>query len=309
MAAKLETPETIEAQIGGMHQRMLALLERASAAPSQDALLAETLEELSSAQAELFATVEYVHEQRVQLAAARARAAALNEYFAVAAHELRTPVTSMRGFAQVLRRLFDAGEDGVPRDPQRARRAAQQLERQTVRLVKLIDQLLDVSAMEHGAFVLHPQQTDLVELVERVVEALRITTDEHQITVRTAGPVCAVVDPLRLEQVLTNLVGNAIKHTEGGRIVVAVAQRSTPEGERVRLSVRDHGEGVAPEERERIFERFHQAHLHRHYVPGLGLGLYVSQQIVHRHGGRISIETPSGGGTRFVVDLPVGQAE
>jgi signal transduction histidine kinase len=299
-------PGGIEAQIAAMHERSLALIERAAAAQTQDPLLAETLEQLSAVQAELFATVEHVQEQQAQLAAAEVRAAALSEYFAVAAHELRTPVTSLRGFMQVLARLYDQGEHNLPRDPQRAHRAVRQLDRQTLRLTQLVEQLLDVSAIEHGGFVLRPEDTDLVELARRVVEALRVTTDEHEIVVRAAGPVRARVDPLRLEQVLANLVGNAIKHTAGGQIVVAVARRDTPEGARVRLSVRDHGEGVAPGERERIFERFHQAHLHRHYVKGLGLGLYISQQIVQRHGGRIGIETPKGAGTRFVVDLPVG---
>ena len=112
----------------------------------------------------------------------------------------------------------------------------------------------------------------------------------------------AEVDPLRLEQVLTNLLDNAIKYSpDGGTIEVAVS-RSMDDA--LEIAIRDHGPGVPPEKRSLIFERFYQAHGNGH-KSGLGLGLYVSRQIVELHGGEITAEFPSDGGSRFVVVLPL----
>ena len=117
------------------------------------------------------------------------------------------------------------------------------------------------------------------------------------------GPVLAVVDPLRLEQVLTNLVDNAIKYSpRGGPIEVEL---STPDPDTLHLAVRDHGVGIPPESRPRIFDRFYQVDPVLQHSSGMGLGLYISQQIVALHGGRIEVEAPPDGGTRVIVRLPV----
>jgi signal transduction histidine kinase len=114
------------------------------------------------------------------------------------------------------------------------------------------------------------------------------------------------VDPLRLEQVVTNLLDNAIKYSpEGGEIEVELA---APDPTAVRLCVRDRGMGIPPDKRARIFDRYYQAHGEGH-LSGMGLGLYISRQIVELHGGRIAAEWPPEGGTHFVVTLPVGLAE
>ena len=124
-------------------------------------------------------------------------------------------------------------------------------------------------------------------------------------SVHAHASVKTLVDPLRLEQVLMNLIDNAIRYSpEGGSIEIEVAQ---PAPDRVRLAVRDHGIGIPPEKRAHIFDRFYQAHAGTHLV-GLGLGLYISRQIVELHGGRIEAEFPPDGGTRFVVSLPTGLA-
>jgi signal transduction histidine kinase len=133
-----------------------------------------------------------------------------------------------------------------------------------------------------------------------------VTAKKHRLVARGRVSTRVPVDPLRLEQVLVNLLNNAVKHSpEGGRIEVELAQ---PSPDTVRLAVRDYGDGIPPEHRARIFERFHQAHGEGH-LRGLGLGLYVSRQIVEAHGGQLTAEFPEGGGTRFVVTLPAAAAE
>jgi signal transduction histidine kinase len=113
------------------------------------------------------------------------------------------------------------------------------------------------------------------------------------------------VDPLRLEQVLTNLVNNAIKYSpDGGTIAIAVTQHA----DTAQVTVRDHGLGIPPEHREHIFDRFYQAHSRSHRS-GMGLGLYISRQIVDLHGGSIIADFPADGGTRFVVTLPTRKDE
>jgi signal transduction histidine kinase len=118
----------------------------------------------------------------------------------------------------------------------------------------------------------------------------------------------ALVDPLRIEQVLTNLLDNAIKYSpHGGSVEVEAAVRpSAPDA--VEVSVRDHGLGIPPSRRGQIFERFYQAEAAGTYAAGMGLGLYISRQIVDLHGGCIAAEFPDDGGTRFVVTLPVEPA-
>jgi signal transduction histidine kinase len=120
------------------------------------------------------------------------------------------------------------------------------------------------------------------------------------------GPVTVDIDPLRIEQVVTNLVDNAIKYSpDGGQIDVELSVESS---ESVRLAVRDHGIGIPPEHRSRIFSRFYQAHPNQHFG-GIGLGLHISRQIIEQHGGKINVEFPPDGSTQFIVILPANKAD
>jgi PAS domain S-box-containing protein len=226
-----------------------------------------------------------------------------DEFLSVAAHELKTPVTSLLGFTQVLLRQHER-EGAV--DPERLSRALGVFDQQSHKLSRLIAQLLDVSRLEGGRLALDRQRTDLVRLVENVANAARIRSTRHAIFIEAPPRAEALVDPLRIEQVVANLVDNAIRYSpEGGPVEIAAAAR---EGE-VEIAVRDRGIGIPEEHRERIFDRFYRAHKGGS-VAGLGLGLYISQQIVMLHGGRIEVECPPDGGARFLVVLPAdGAAE
>jgi signal transduction histidine kinase/CheY-like chemotaxis protein len=230
-----------------------------------------------------------------------------NEFLSVAAHELKTPVTSLRGYAQVLLRHFEQGkqlEEGV------LQRALHTVDHQSVKLVRLVSQLLDVSRIEAGKLVLERTRVDLVALVRGLVEAARLAPGKHTLVLRAPAELFACVDALRFEQVVVNLLDNAVKYSPAGTqidVELAAADRGT-----VRLSVRDRGIGIPPDRRHRIFDRFYQAHGQDALAgpsTGIGLGLYITRQIVELHGGHIAAEFPTDGGTRFVVALPSGLGE
>jgi signal transduction histidine kinase len=214
-----------------------------------------------------------------------------------AAHELKTPITSLYGFSQALLMLADKGT----LDPERSRLALRHIEVQADKLNHLVRRLLDVARIDTERLVVERAPTDLTRLCEEVVTAARARTSIHTLTVNTPGPVWAQVDPLRIEQVLTNLVDNAIKYSpDGGPITVAV---SRPDAATVGVSVRDQGLGVPEENRARIFERLGQAHAENH-LSGLGLGLYISRHIVELHGGCLDAGFPESGGSVFSFRLP-----
>jgi PAS domain S-box-containing protein len=234
---------------------------------------------------------------------ARAAVSLRDEFLSVAAHELKTPLTSLRGYAQLLAREFDRGSAV---NPDRARRGAQTIQVQSDKLARLVAQLLDVSRLQSGKLAIERTPCDVSELVREVVESARTQLKDHTLIARLPEELWASIDPLRIEQVVTNLLDNAIKYSpEGGQIDIALV--CDPAGARLHIIVRDHGVGVPPEHRAHIFDRFYQAHAGSPLtsVAGMGLGLYISRQIVELHGGTIEAEFPDDGGTRFLVSLPV----
>ncbi|MGQ9683884.1 MAG: PAS domain-containing protein [Anaerolineae bacterium] len=223
---------------------------------------------------------------------------AKDEFISVAAHELRTPLTSLKGHAQIL--LRRARQAGWAEGDQRSLRT---IDEQVDRLNELIGRLLDVSRIRLGRLQLHCQPTDLVSLARQVCEELQVTTEAHQIACDSDRPelICDC-DPAAMRQVLTNLVGNAIRHTLGGRILTRVALVR----EQALVSVRDQGPGIPPDRLERLFEAFAPGiSPQARKEGGLGLGLYISRGIVEAHGGCIWVESEMGVGTTFSFTLPL----
>jgi excisionase family DNA binding protein len=251
---------------------------------------------------------EIVEDQlRVALASERAAResaeAALrlrDEFMSIASHELKTPLTTLSGYAQlVLRRFRRDGE----LDSERAVQALQAITGQADKLGRLMGHLLDVSRLEEGRLKLEPTRFDVVGLVEHQVSTAGVWSDKHPISLVAPAVLEAALDALRFEQVVSNLLDNAVKYSpDGGAVDVVLAERGASFFE---LSVRDHGLGIPRERRAHIFERFYQAHMGGHRS-GLGLGLYISRQIVELHGGQIRVEFPPDGGTRFIVRMPLG---
>ena len=226
-----------------------------------------------------------------------------DEFLSVAAHELKTPMTSLRGYAQLLVREFDRGQAN---NPERARRAAQTIQVQSDKLARLVGQLLDVSRLQSGKLSIERRRTDVSELLREVVDAARNQLKDHTLDAQFPDELWGSIDPLRFEQVITNLIDNAIKYSpDGGQIDLSLS--CEPATQVMLVRVRDHGVGVPPEHRAHIFDRFYQAHAGGPLtsMAGMGLGLYISRQIVELHDGTIEAEFPEDGGTRFVISLPL----
>jgi signal transduction histidine kinase len=231
-----------------------------------------------------------------------------SQFLSIASHELKTPITAMSGFLQVslrrLRRMVSGGPEAA--NGESIGTVLEQLEtvyRQTGKLARLIDELLDVSRIQTGRIEFRHSEVDLAELAEEVATRMQLTTTSHQISVRRSdGPPIVTADRDHVEQVLNNLVANAIKYSPtGGPITLEIG----PEKEGVRLTVRDQGIGIAPNQLDAIFGLFYRSpDRAARDVAGMGLGLYISREIVSRHGGRIWAESVPERGSAFHVDLP-----
>jgi signal transduction histidine kinase len=222
----------------------------------------------------------------------------------VAAHELRTPITTVKGYAQMLQRTMRRGA----LDEERLARSLDALVGVANRLTGLTSDLLDVGRLRTGQLALRREQADLAALVRSLAERFQTTLDDtHRLVLAAPAAPCAActaaVDVPRVEQVFDNLLDNAVKYSpEGGEVRIDVR----PEGSGVAVSVRDSGIGLPPGAAEQIFEPFGRAaNATERNVPGMGLGLYVCRGIVEQHGGWIRAESPGDGqGTTITVWLP-----
>ncbi len=216
-------------------------------------------------------------------------------FAAMVAHDLRSPLTAVRGRAQLLQR--QAGDDPA------LQRGLAQIIRETDRVARLARDLSDVTLAATGRLELRPRAVDVVELVREALERLQGsgTTQPLQLT-GERGPLWVEADPERLAQVLDNLLGNAVKYSPPDQpITVGVHAADAM----VRIAIRDRGPGIAPEDRAHLFERFYRSHRVRHEgTGGVGLGLYISREIVAAHGGRLEVESAVGQGSCFTVVLP-----
>jgi PAS domain S-box-containing protein len=220
------------------------------------------------------------------------------EFISVAAHELRSPLTTLYARLQLIERRLgrnDLDAATVLRDVTLVRQASD-------RLKALIDRLLDISRVTSGQLQLERAATDVAEIVRSIAQTLAETSGRH-IDVRTGEPakdLQANVDAVRIEEVVVNLIDNAVKYSPQGT-PIDIEVSSTPDA--IRIAVRDRGPGIHGDERRRIFEAFYRG---SNTGPGVGLGLHISKEIVELHGGTLFVESPEGGGSRFVVMLPRG---
>jgi signal transduction histidine kinase len=226
---------------------------------------------------------------------------ARDQFLSIASHELRTPLTALMGYASMLQvgMIRGAGTDPA------LQRQADMIVRQTTRLNKLLEQLLDVSRLQQGQFTVEPQPVEFGALIAHVVDEFRLSVPDegpHTITLLRPDEAMLVLgDPLRLEEIVHNLLSNAVKYSpQGGLVEVRVT--ATPL--EVALEVEDQGIGIPADAQALLFEPFYRASNVSRQSSGFGIGLYVTQQFVLLHGGRIEIESSEGGGSCFQVVLP-----
>jgi PAS domain S-box-containing protein len=218
-----------------------------------------------------------------------------DQFLGVAAHELKTPIAVMKGYAQLLQR-------SAPDLPATQAKMLDAIVRVADRIDRLVHDLLDVSRLQVRGLELAREPFDLAELTREVAAREAMLTSRHQITVSGAEHVVVSGDRDRIEQVVINLLDNAIRYSPaGGPIDVAIEVEPAV----VAVSVRDQGVGIPADKQQHIFERFYRAHTRTaHDYGGMGIGLYISQEIVQRHGGRITFTSVEGQGSRFTFMLP-----
>jgi signal transduction histidine kinase len=225
-----------------------------------------------------------------------------DDFMSMVSHELRTPLNTLYLEAQ-LRQLHLAKGNLANFAPDRLPAMIERDQRQIRNMVRLIDDMLDVTRMRRDALSIQTKPVDLAVLAHAVVENLRHQAEAAGVAIALEVPaeLHGVWDEFRIEQVLTNLLTNALRYG-GGKPVEMVVQEV---GDAARVSVRDHGIGIGPDDQERIFEQFERTDDSRKHAAGLGLGLYITRKIVGLHDGQIRVESTPGQGATFIVDLPL----
>jgi signal transduction histidine kinase len=222
-----------------------------------------------------------------------------DEFLTVASHELRTPLTPLQlTLATLARELW---RDGIAAHDARARHHLDMARTQVRKLTGLVGALLDVGRLNHGRLMLELAEMDLGEVLREVADwfALEAAKAGSKLKLEYSEDTHGIWDRLRLEQIVTNLLSNAIRYGTGRDIHA----RAVDLGDQVQLTVRDEGIGISPKDQERIFGRFERAVSGRHYG-GLGLGLYITRNLVEAMGGRIQVESRPKEGSTFIVTLP-----
>lgn len=224
-----------------------------------------------------------------------------DDFMSIVSHEVRTPLNGLILETQ-LRKLHLAKNNASAFTMEKLHAMVERDERQIQSLIRLIEDMLDVSRIRTGKLSIRTSPFDLSELVRQLLEnyAAQIAAAESSITVLADDPVIGVWDEFRIEQVLSNLLTNALRYGAHKPITVRVYA----EGERACVEVTDQGIGITPENQKRIFQQFERVSA-SHAVAGLGLGLFISEQIVLAHGGKIEVESEIGYGSTFRVCLPL----
>lgn len=240
---------------------------------------------------------DLAHEVALRKQEAEAANRAKDAFLSTAAHELKTPLTTIKAYVQLLRQW--STDD-------RSTRALTVTNWQCDRLARLVDELLELSRLASGRLELRRTRFDLGRLVAEVVERIQILTTRHRLRVRVSTHAAVDADPERIEQVLVNLLSNAIKFSpQGGDVEIGVSARGGLRREMM-VSVEDHGIGVPREKQDRLFEQFYQAHAGTpHDYGGMGIGLYLSRELVLRHGGQMWCASEEGVGSTFSFSLPI----
>jgi PAS domain S-box-containing protein len=226
---------------------------------------------------------------------------ARDEFLSIASHELKTPLTSIQLQTQMMKRNIERGRPEAF-DPARVTHLVAQTNKSIQRLSRLVDDMLDISRISTGKLTFTPETFDLCKLAQEVVERLLVqaSVSGARLWCECSDPVEGEWDRFRVDQVLTNLITNALRYGQGSPVEVSVHRT----GEQAVVKVRDQGPGISPENQERIFHRFERA-TSASAVSGLGIGLYISREITERHGGSLRVESAPGQGATFIVELPL----
>ncbi len=219
-----------------------------------------------------------------------------DEFFNIASHELKTPVTTIKGFTQILGEI-------IGKDVNKAKYYLEKINRQSDKLSRLISDLLDISRIENGKLIFEKKTFELEELIEHTVEGLRVAIGAHPLSFKSDAKFWVRGDSHRVEEVLINLITNAAKYSPPKtKIVVALYKKDNM----AVVEVEDFGYGISEKDKQKVFNRFFQSkNEHTKNLSGLGLGLYIANSIVKHHGGTLNFTTKTeSSGTIFYFTLP-----
>ncbi|MDA0366469.1 MAG: HAMP domain-containing sensor histidine kinase, partial [Chloroflexi bacterium] len=223
------------------------------------------------------------------------------QFLGIASHELRTPLTVLRGYAQLLQRQIRRGSLDLNQLPG----VVEHLVESADRLNRLINELLDTSRLQRGRLDLHREPADLVSVAALVLERFEDVperTPAHSLVLDAPAPVVGRWDVGRVDQVLTTVVDSAVKYSpDGGEVRVSVRRLD----HHAEITVSDQGIGIDASDHAAVFQPFQRVCEDKRVTSGHGLGLYIAEQIVRRHGGTITLDSTPGAGSRFTVSLPV----
>ncbi len=225
-----------------------------------------------------------------------------DEFISIASHELKTPLTAIKLHTQMVKRNASKIEDPEARKKLYVDHI-DHTEILSQRLERLVDDMLDISRIKTGRLSIFKELVDMNKILDEAITRLKDqfrVIPEAKPSVNYGINTTGIWDKHRIDQVITNLLTNAIKYGEGKAIEVTTSSTPTT----VKISVKDHGIGIAPEFHDKIFDRFERAGINSKGISGLGLGLYITHQIVQIHGGTISVESRPGEGSTFIVELP-----
>lgn len=217
-----------------------------------------------------------------------------NEFISIASHEIKTPITVLKAYTQMLRKLSDRCEPKVSE-------IVEKLDIQTSKLTVLVQQLMDVSQIENGSLSYNKEELNFNPFIKDVVSVLEHIHNKHTILLKLSEDIKISADRLRLEQVFTNLIGNAAKYSETGTNITLECSSNS---EQFNISIRDQGLGMSPETLGSIFKKFYRDSDVLTTHSGLGMGLFITSKIILDHGGKIWVESEQGQGSIFHVSIP-----
>ena len=219
-----------------------------------------------------------------------------DEFISIASHELKTPLTSVKGYVQLLERSIDKGD--IPTVKKHLMKARLQLDK----LNDLIADLLDISKIESGKLKFNNKYFNLNTLLDSILEIIHQSNPEFKIIKTGTIDQEIFADEMRIEQVIVNFLTNAIKYAPGTN---EVHVNVSVEDERVTVSVRDFGIGIHPDQQQNVFDKFYRVEETAIHFQGLGIGLYISSEIISRHGGTVGVNSIFGEGSEFYFNIPL----
>jgi len=219
-----------------------------------------------------------------------------DEFISIASHELKTPLTSVKGYVQLLERSIDKGD--IPTVKRHLQKAQLQLDK----LNDLIADLLDISKIESGKLKFNMKSFDLNLLLDSIIEIIHQSNPDFSIVKTGYLDKQIFADEMRVEQVIVNFLTNAIKYSPGTSQVHLNIQQV---GDKVKVAVKDFGIGIHPEQQNNVFDKFYRVEETAIHFQGLGIGLYISAEIIRRHGGNVGVKSVFGEGSEFYFNIPL----